>query len=295
MVGKIVAGCIAPHPPHLVYAENPPQNGPRSEGGWEMLRWGYQRLRRDLAARPHDVLIVLSPHWQTYVGWHTLAVPRLSGRSVDPVFPHLFQYQYDVSVDTALAEAIAEEAKAEGLVTGLMRNPDFRVDYGTIVAGHLIDPAWSRPIVAISSCRAHAWYNTEVMQAQALALGRATRRAVEASGRRAVLLASHSLSHRHFTSEAGLPEDMTHEHITSHAQHLWDVAIIELLRAGRLNEVLRRMPEFTSQSVAETDAGALSWLIGALGQELPGELYAYGTVIGTGNAVMGFYPPEEGA
>ena len=38
--GEIVLGCLAPHPPHLVYAENPPQNEAFSEGGWETLRWG---------------------------------------------------------------------------------------------------------------------------------------------------------------------------------------------------------------------------------------------------------------
>ena len=37
--GEIVLGCLAPHPPHLVYAENPPQNEAFSEGGWETLRW----------------------------------------------------------------------------------------------------------------------------------------------------------------------------------------------------------------------------------------------------------------
>ena len=31
--GEILAGFLAPHPPHLVYAENPPQNEPRSQGG----------------------------------------------------------------------------------------------------------------------------------------------------------------------------------------------------------------------------------------------------------------------
>ena len=35
--GEIVAGCLAP-PPHLVYAENPDQNEPVAEGGWEQLR-----------------------------------------------------------------------------------------------------------------------------------------------------------------------------------------------------------------------------------------------------------------
>ena len=43
--GKIVAGFLAPHPPHLVYGENPPQNEPRSECGWEQLRWAYERAR----------------------------------------------------------------------------------------------------------------------------------------------------------------------------------------------------------------------------------------------------------
>ena len=33
--GEIVMGALAPHPPHLVYAENPPQNEPTAEGGWE--------------------------------------------------------------------------------------------------------------------------------------------------------------------------------------------------------------------------------------------------------------------
>ena len=47
--GEIVAGCLAPHPPHLVYAENPEQNEPVAEGGWEQLRWGYERLRESLS------------------------------------------------------------------------------------------------------------------------------------------------------------------------------------------------------------------------------------------------------
>ena len=58
--GSIVAGCLAPHPPHLVYAENPPQNEPTSEGGWEQLRWGYERLRESLSKIDHDVLVIFS-------------------------------------------------------------------------------------------------------------------------------------------------------------------------------------------------------------------------------------------
>jgi len=289
----IVGAALAPHPPHLVYADNPPQNEPRSECGWEVLRWGYERLRKDLDALDYDVLIVFSPHWQTYIGTHFLGVPKFTSKSVDPIFPNLFRFSYDLSVDVELAEAICETARSAGLVTKMMRNPDFRVDYGTIVSCHLTRPAWDKPIVAISSCRSHAYYSTEVMQAQALALGRATAEAIAASGKRVVLLASNSLSHRHFTTEAELPEDMSREHIYNHNQYLWDMRMIELIKTGNTQKILDIMPEFTEQSISETDSGAFSWLLGALGvPNLPGEVYAYGTVIGTGNAVVGWFPEE---
>jgi 2-aminophenol/2-amino-5-chlorophenol 1,6-dioxygenase beta subunit len=168
----------------------------------------------------------------------------------------------------------------------MMRNPDFRVDYGTIVSCHLTRPAWDKPIVAISSNRSREYYNVEVMQEQVLTLGRATRRAIERSGRRAVLLSSNSLSHRHFTSEPEVPEDMSHEHVYNHSQYLWDMRIIELLRRGRAREVFDMMPEFIDQAVSEADAGSLAWLLAALDfPAYPAEVYAYGTVIGTGNAV----------
>mgnify|MGYP003349875564 CR=1 FL=1 len=55
--GKIVAGVLAPHPPHLVYGENPPQNEPRSECGWENLRWAYERCRKSIKKLKPDVLL----------------------------------------------------------------------------------------------------------------------------------------------------------------------------------------------------------------------------------------------
>ena len=289
--GSIVAGALAPHPPHLVYAENPPQNEPRAECGWEMLRWGYERLRRDLDALDYDCIVVLSPHWQTYIGNHILGVERFKSLSVDPIFPNLFRYHYDLDVDVELAEAIHKEAQADKLTTKMMRNPDFRVDYGTIVSCHLTNPTWDKPIVGISSCRATDFYSVEVMQEQASRLGDATRRAIEASGKRVVLLASNSLSHRHFVTESPIPEDMSKEHIEHHGQYLWDMRVIEMMKQGRAKEVLNIMPEFISQAISECDAGALTWMLSAMGvPDYPAEIYAYGTVIGTGNVVASWIP-----
>lgn len=285
--GHIVAGVLAPHPPHLVYAENPPQNEPRSEGGWEELRWGYERLRKSLSNIEYDVIIVHTPHWRTVVGHHLLGVPEFKGLSVDPVFPHLFRYQYDLKVDVELAEAIAAEGKAQGLETALMRNPRFRVDYGTIISCHLTHPEWNIPIVSVSSNAAADYFSTDVSQQQMIALGHATRAAIEKTGRKALLLSSCSLSHRHFTQEPKLPEDMTYEHIYNHNQYLWDMRILKMMRAGESKKVIAEMPDFTDQAVSETRAGSLTWLLAALNfPTTPATVHAYGTVIGTGNAVV---------
>lgn len=285
--GQIIAGVLAPHPPHLVYAENPPQNEPRSEGGWDVLRWGYERMRKSVLAKKPDVLIVHSPHWMTYVGHHVLGLPHFKGLSVDPIFPHLFRFNYDVKVDVDLSCLIAEEGKKAGMTMKVMKNPDFRIDYGAITSLYLTNPAFDIPMVSISSNNSPYYFSNEVGQEEMKKLGAATARAVERSGRRAVLLASNSLSHRHFTTEPELPEDMSFEHIYHHGQYLWDMEVLKMMREGRSRELIDILPEFMDMASAEVKAGALTWMLSALGYpQYPAEVHAYGSVIGTGNAVV---------
>jgi 2-aminophenol/2-amino-5-chlorophenol 1,6-dioxygenase beta subunit len=285
--GKIVAGVLAPHPPHLVYGENPAQNEPKSECGWEVLRWAYERCRKNVLAKKPDVLLVHSPHWQTIVGHHFLGLDRFQGLSVDPIFPHIFRYQYDVKIDVDLSLAIAREAKDRGLITKVMKNPDFRVDYGTITTLHLMNPAWDIPAVALSSNNSPYYFSNEVGQKQMMLLGEATRAAIEKSGKRCVLLASNSLSHRHFVHEAEIPEDMSFEHVYNHAQYLWDMKLLKMMREGKAGEVLDILSEFIDMASSEVKAGALAWMLSALGvPDYPAEVHGYGNVIGTGNAVV---------
>jgi len=289
MTGSILGGFLAPHPPHLVYAENPPQNEPRSRGGWESLRWAYDECRAKIKAWRPDVLLVHSPHWQTVVGHHVLAVPRLEGLSVDPIFPHLFRYRFKMDVDVELAAVLCQEARAEGLVAKAMRNPNFRVDYGTIVSLHMLNPQWDIPVVGISANNSPYFYDDRVGQEQMTKLGVATQRAISKLGRRAVVVASNTLSHLHFPAEPNqeLPEDMSREHVFSQAQYEWDVRIINLLRAGDTDGLMAVLPEFMQAAFAEVKAGGLTWALAAMGfPKVPAKLHGYGTVIGTGNAVM---------
>ena len=135
-----------------------PRTSPEAECGWETLRWGVRTsCGEDLANIDYDTIVVLSPHWQTYVGTHFLGVPRFeSSLSVDPVFPNLFRYRYDARRRRAARRAaMCDRASEAGLVTKMMRNPDFRVDYGTLVSCHLTEPcSGDKPIVSsISSQR----------------------------------------------------------------------------------------------------------------------------------------------
>ena len=285
--GEIIAGFLAPHPPHLVFGENPPQNEPRSKGGWEQLRWAYERARENLEAMKPDVLLVHSPHWITHQGHHFLGVKHLSGKSVDPIFPNIFRYNFELEVDVELAQACCDTAADMGLTTKMMRNPNFRVDYGTITTLHMMRPQWDIPVVGLSANNSPYYLEMEEGLEEMDTLGKATAKAIAATGRRAVLLASNTFCHLHFSKEPVPPEDMSQEHPETFDGYLWDMRMIELLRKGKIQEVFRLLPQFIEESFAEVKSGAFTWMFAAMGYpELPGELHGYGTVIGTGNAVM---------
>ena len=186
------------------------------------------------------------------MGTHFLGLERFQNISVDPIFPNLFRFNHDITVDVEMAEAMHDAAAEAGIITKMMRNPDFRVDYGTIVSCHMLNPQWDKPIVTISSNRSTHYYSNEVMNEQATALGEAVRGAIEASGKRVVLVASHSLSHRHFVTEATLPEDMSREHIYNHSQYVWDMKIIDMMRRGEMREVIDVPVSYTHLRAHET-------------------------------------------
>ena len=285
--GEIIAGYLAPHPPHLVYGENPEQNEAKSEGGWEQLRWAYERARATLEELKPDVLLVHSPHWITQQGHHFLGVEHLSGKSVDPIFPNLFRYNFELNVDVALAEACCKEAEDMGLTAKMMTNPNFRVDYGTITTLHMMRPQWDIPVVGLSANNSPYYLTMGEGLEEMDILGKATRNAIEASGKRAVLLASNTLCHLHFSEEPVPPENMSEEFPKSYEGYRWDMRIIELLRQGKTAETFEILPQFIDESFAEIKAGSFTWMFAAMGYpEIPGELHGYGTVIGTGNAVM---------
>ncbi|MDH3932864.1 MAG: hypothetical protein OET16_11635, partial [Chromatiales bacterium] len=71
---------FAPHPPHLIFQENSPQNETRSGGVPDPPRWAYC-ARQSLDELKPDVLLVHSPHWITRLGHQFLGAEELGGKS----------------------------------------------------------------------------------------------------------------------------------------------------------------------------------------------------------------------
>ncbi len=259
------------------------------------MRWAYERARKSIDALKPDVLLLHSPHRIIQQGHHFLGVKELSGKSVDPIFPNLFRYTFDLDVDVELAEACCDQAREAGLTAKMMRNPKFRVDYGTITTLHRIRPQWDIPVVGISANNSPYYLTLDEGLEEIDRLGKATARAIQKTGRRAVLLASNTLCHYHFHEEPAIPEDMSREHPENYAGYKWDMRIIELLRQGKTGQVFDLLPQFIEEAFAEIKSGAFTWMFAAMGYPaIPAELHGYGTVIGTGNAVMEWNLVEAG-
>jgi hypothetical protein len=112
-------------------------------------------------------------------------------------------------------------------------------------------------------------------------------KAIEDSGRRAVVLCSATMSHRHFQEEPETPEDMSQEHPYSMEMYQWDMRLIKMMREGRMQEVHDLLPEFVEIAFAEFKAGSFTWMCSAMGYpELPGELLGLAMSSAPGNAVF---------
>ena len=173
-----------------------------------------------------------------------------------------------------------------GWCSKLMRNPKFRVDYGMITSLHLARPQWDIPVVGLSANNSPYYLSTEEGFEEMDVLGKATRKGIEETGRRAVCCAGNdeppSLPGR--TRRAG-------GHVTRASLFDGDVPVgheADRHDAPReMQKVHEVLPQFVEIAFAEFKAGSFTWMCSAMGYpELPGELHGFGNVIGTGNAVF---------
>jgi AmmeMemoRadiSam system protein A len=207
--GELLMIAVTPHPPIMV-----PEVGRGEDRQVERSQKAMARLGQEIRALQPDTVIFISPHGPIFQDGIALAgTPWLQGdlgqfRAKEAAF----KYPNDLN----LAQAIAEEAKKAGILTVLLDERlakrygvSDRLDHGVMVPLYFLQAEGLRPAVDSprhdskpEEIRTVAPAKLVVMAYGLLpfedlyAFGLVIRRAVEQTGRRAVLIASGDLSHR---------------------------------------------------------------------------------------------------
>ncbi|MCA9569060.1 MAG: hypothetical protein KC656_14525 [Myxococcales bacterium] len=271
VIGGIVTGL--PHP-LLV---------PEQNAGWQRVRQGFERLRESIAAQKPDVLVLYSTMWPSIIGHQIQADPNPEWVHVDELFHDLGSIPYRFRMDSELAGTLRDACEARGLKARTVSYHGFPIDTGSVVALKLLNPDNAIPAVILSS-------NVYADRAETVVLGKATRDALEASGKRAATFAVMSLSNRLFTDWI----DPADDHVHSPKDDEWNRKILELLEDGRLEDTAQLSRTIQQQIRVRKVVAfkSLWWLSAVMGQHnrYAGEVLAYEPIMGTGGAVVGLTP-----
>lgn len=275
----VIRGLIVPGQPHPLLA---PERSP----AWRTLRTAFERVRDELRTWEADLLVLYSTGWPSVIGHQMQADPAPQWVHVDQEWHALGSIPYTLRMDPLFAAAWRDAAQTRGLHARTVAYRGFPVDTGTIVALRLLDPD-NRIPACVVSCNMYA------DRAETLVLGKATRDAVLATGRRAVAVAVTALSNRLHTE----PIEPAHDRISSLKDDEWNRKLLELLADGRLEDVSQLAREFAAQANGDSKGKALWWLAATLGQhnDYAGTVYAYEPVWGTGAALVGLVPAQRAA
>lgn len=273
---SIVKAIIVPGLPQLLLA-------PEKNPGWHKLRSAMEAARAEIEATPADLILYMSTQWLSVLGYTFQADPAPEWHHVDHNFHELGTMHYKFRIDPVFAKTYAEEVKKDGHHTMLANYKAFPVDTGTIVAQKILNPNNRLP-AAMVSCNMYAEKN------ETIEIGRAGLRALERSGKKAIVVLVSSLSSRFFIKEIE-PKD---DHISSAKDDEWNRKICELLADGRLEDVAQVARDFGREANGDMGFKGIWWLNGLCGEsnDFSGKLLGYEAIYGTGGAVVTMTPSK---
>lgn len=276
--GTVVRACLVPGKPQPLLA---PERNP----GWASLRAAFARLRGELEESGAELLLLYSTQWTSIIGHQIQADPAPAWSKVDEDFHALGTMRYRLRMDPAFAELYRACAAARGLTARTVAYRGFPIDTGTIVALQLLNPDNRLPACVVS-CNLYA------DRAETVVLGKAARDAVAASGRKVAAIAVSALSNRLWTRWIDPLEDCIH----SAKDDEWNRKLLELLAAGRLEDVAQLARQFSAEAHGDSRMKAIWWLAALAGRanDYRGQVLDYQAVWGSGAAVVSLVPAAGG-
>jgi 2-aminophenol/2-amino-5-chlorophenol 1,6-dioxygenase alpha subunit len=254
---------------------------PEANPGWKKLNAAYAELRKEIEACEADLILYYSTQWLSVLGYTFQSDPNPEWVHVDQNFHDLGSMPYKFKCDPEFAKAYAAEVKADGHHTMMANYRGFPIDTGTIVAQKLLNPANRLP-ASMVSCNMYG------EKAETVELGRAGLRALEKSGKKAIVVLVTALSNRYFVKEIAAKDDR----ISSAKDDEWNRKIIELLGEGRLEDTAQVARDFGREANGDMGFKGIWWLDGICGEtnNFTGKTYGYEPVWGTGAALVSLTP-----
>lgn len=287
VMGQIVGAALVSHHPGLMQCEE----FRRLQGAGEdsSLIAGYGKLRERIRAVKPDVVLIFDTHWFT-TGYHLVdGGAHYKGTYLSDEMPwYLHGVPYDYRGHPGLAQAIEDVSRERGGYNRAVFHPDLGRQYPTInLIKQLRLEQMDLPVVTASSCQNCNWQHF-------LQSGEIIGEAIRRSGLRVLLLASGALSHK-FNPIDWVPKHprIFHESNVSRPENIArDKGAIELMQAGRHDEVLARWNDEYRKLPWEAFGAHYLQMLGAMGGaacNAQGEVLSdYENARGTGNIHIWF-------
>lgn len=286
--GAIVGATLTTHVPRL-FLEGEAREiyiGKNPSSFFEALPQMYEEKIKDL---DFDTFLVIDTHWWTTIGFIINGNHQLSGKYISDEVPEMIHdYFYWYFGDSQLAKLMCEKANQKALSVSVCSNPLLPVHYPTLVPMHYLNPQNKHAVLTTSVA-----YTSSV--AQELLYGEAIREAVEASGRRVVIVASGGLSHKF------LPLDVIQKFAGPELSNIpeyhlkRDQDFIRWMKQGKHEWALESVEEYRAKCMPEGKFAHYIRMISALGgAKCKIEAIQYGkyeAAIGTGQAIFWFDIP----
>jgi 2-aminophenol/2-amino-5-chlorophenol 1,6-dioxygenase alpha subunit len=273
----ILKAYIVPGQPHPLLA-------PQKNAGWASLRHSYEAVGREIEQSGAELLLVYSTQWFSVIGHLFQVDPKPAWTLVDPNWYELGEIPYEFRVDPEFGKLYARLCKEHGMQAATVAYHGFPVDTGTVVALKLLNPNNAVP-ASMVSCNIYA------EREETRALGFAARAAIEAHGKKTIVIIVTNLSNRYEVAEI----DPAHDRISSQKDDEWNRKILEMLGEGRLEDVAQVARDFAREANADMGFKAIWWLGAVMGEhnKFDGKVWDYQPVWGTGNAIVELTPNER--
>lgn len=269
----ILGAFILPHPPVILK-----EVGRGREADISATIRAFEATAEHIRALNPEVVVMLSPHATAYADYFHISPG--AGASGDMARFGAPEVKLSVEYDPPLAKAIGDEATKAGVPAGTKGERERTLDHGTFVPLKMLRSGCPEArIVRIGLAGLSPMHHYR--------LGQAVARAVNALGRKAVLLASGDLSHK-------LTEDGPYGYAPEGP--VYDKRITRAMAEADFLDILSIPPEL-NESAAACGTGSFQIMAGALdGQAVRAELMSYEGPFGVGYAVAAFVPtgPDEG-